>query len=486
MWKTYCGVAMARSSGCGGCRGRVLAGRAGRAASRSRAARVSVVGARQPAMIATERLSGSGDAVVGGDGQARPRRCRRSRCRSAGQAGGDEEVGDGAARRLRRGGGCAAGLPVRSVWPMTRTAVERHVGEHHRGGGGVGLAAGGEPGAAGVEVDLGQRRARRRRARPRGGLRGRASPSRSAASARAASMRGAAGVGAGLRRRELGRRRRSARAARASSARSAASSASRAARRASSSASVASRCAERPGRVRRASPSRAASSARERGDLGLALGERRRSRRAISASAGRAARRRRRGRSRRGAGRPGAWPARSRLPVRRSAGQRRSADRSRDEPAASARCARNNTQVPPHACPCGSPALIVGRKYRSDELLAGNGRVAAAPTPCPENATLAGAARGGNPPMRPGAACAGSAVDSRARRAVRYVGIRAPPPESASVLPDGPFATAGPAHRPARRLVRSAARRARAHHEMGAEGASGSTGSGGWSAPATR
>ena len=46
-----------------------------------------------------------------------------------------------------------------------------------------------------------------------------------------------------------------------------------------------------------------------------------------------------------------------------------------------------------------------------------------------------------------------------------------------------PHAARRPAHRPARRLVRSAARRARAHHRLGAEGASASTGSGGWSSP---
>ena len=89
-----------------------------------------------------------------------------------GHALGDQEVGDGAGALLgerlvaRRAAGAVGEADEADL-------AELHVGEHHRGGGGVHLAAGGEAGAAGVEADAGQRLLGRRRRRRRDGLGGR-------------------------------------------------------------------------------------------------------------------------------------------------------------------------------------------------------------------------------------------------------------------------------------------------------------------------
>ena len=60
-----------------------------------------------------------------------------------------------ATARARRGGEAAVGGGAADAVGVAddADAVERHVGERDRGGGGVGLAAGGERGAGEVEVD---------------------------------------------------------------------------------------------------------------------------------------------------------------------------------------------------------------------------------------------------------------------------------------------------------------------------------------------
>ena len=87
-------------------------------------------------MMATLRFSGSGTPVVGGDGRLGLADVV-DLDQVGGQAGGDQGVGDGAGAldgEAAVGGGAADAVGVAD----TRTRGERHVGEGHRGGGGVG------------------------------------------------------------------------------------------------------------------------------------------------------------------------------------------------------------------------------------------------------------------------------------------------------------------------------------------------------------